>query len=106
MRRAARQDANHSAIVKALRDAGCTVRDTSAVGDGFPDLVVLTPTVMLGAFQRGPRLLLVEVKDGSKPPSARKLTPDQERFAVEFQGHWACVKSEAEAIELVTRTEA
>lgn len=54
----------------ALRDAGVQVLSLAALGKGVPDL--------LCAF-RG-RLVLVEVKDGSKPPSARKLTPDQEQF--------------------------
>ncbi len=93
MRRAARVDGNHSAIVKALRDIGASVADTSAVGDGFPDLVV--------GF-RG-RNFVVEVKDGKKPPSARKLTEAQEAFLMGWRGHWACVMSEADAIELVTR---
>ena len=27
---------------------------------------------------------LIEVKDGRKPPSRRRLTPDEERFALRF----------------------
>ncbi len=95
VRRAARTDANHSAIIKALRAIGASVADTSGVGLGFPDLVV--------GF-RG-RNWLVECKDQEKPPSKRRLTPHQEAFANVWQGQWACVKSEAEAIELVTRSE-
>jgi lambda repressor-like predicted transcriptional regulator len=30
-------DANQGKIVAALRKAGCTVKDASAVGGGFPD---------------------------------------------------------------------
>ncbi len=71
MRRAARTDDNHEAVRTAFRKCGCTVKDTSAVGGGFPDLLVSSRN--LPAF-------LVEVKDGKKPPSARKLTPDQEDF--------------------------
>ena len=33
-------DANHSLVVKTLREMGCSVFDTSSVGRGFPDLVV------------------------------------------------------------------
>jgi hypothetical protein len=69
------------------------VADTSRVGDGWPDIVV--------GF-RGKNWLL-EIKDGSKPPSKRKLTAEQEQFVAYWRGQWACVKSEAEAIELVTR---
>lgn len=70
MRRAARTDANEAEIVRAFEAFGCLVHDTSALGGGFPDLVVR-------AYDR---VLLVEVKDGSKPPSARRLTPDQVAF--------------------------
>ena len=68
MRRAARIDANQPDIVKALRRVGCHVQPLHTVGQGCPDLLVCTP--------RG-RLLLLEVKDGSKPPSERVLTPEQ-----------------------------
>lgn len=70
MRRAARTDANHAEIRDALRKAGVRVEDCSHVGNGFADLV---------GFFHGHTTLL-ECKDGNKPPSARKLTPDQERF--------------------------
>lgn len=39
-RRVMRRDANHDAIVSALRAAGISVHDTHTVGGGFPDLVV------------------------------------------------------------------
>ncbi len=67
MRRAAKIDANQVAIVKALRQIGCTVQSLAAVGDGVPDLLV-------GAYGQ---TLLLEVKDGSKCPSKRRLTEDQ-----------------------------
>lgn len=74
--RAARVDANQSAVVDALRAIGCKVYVASSFGQGFPDLIV---------GHRG-RLMLLEVKDGDKPPSARKLTPDQVRFHAEWTG--------------------
>lgn len=70
MRRAAKVDANQEQVVLALRDAGVMVLSLASLGKGVPDL--------LCAF-RG-KLVLVEVKDGAKIPSARKLTPDQEKF--------------------------
>ena len=33
-------DANQGEIVKALRKAGCSVRSTASIGDGFPDAIV------------------------------------------------------------------
>ena len=40
MRRLARKDKNHSAIVEALRYAGCSVLDLSQLGRGVPDILV------------------------------------------------------------------
>lgn len=74
MRRAARTDDNHAAIVAAFRRMGCSVVSLAAVGKGCPDLLCANRT---GSW-------LVEVKDGAKPPSARQLTPDQ----VEFHAGW------------------
>ena len=91
--RAARTDANHSDVVAALRSIGASVSDTSRAGNGFPDLVV---------GYRG-RNWLIEVKDGEKPPSARKLTPAQVEFKATWRGHWAVVYSAVEAIEIVSR---
>lgn len=67
MRRAAKIDANQTQIVEALRAVGATVQTLAAVGKGVPDLLV---------GYKGQTLLL-EVKDGRKPPSERKLTEDQ-----------------------------
>lgn len=73
MRRAARTDANHAAVKNALRGIGCYVVDCSHVGAGFPDLV---------CAWRG-KWVFLEVKDGAKAPSARKLTPEQTIFHAE-----------------------
>ena len=77
MRRAAKLDANHGAIVEALlRVEGVSVHSLAGVGCGCPDLLV-------GA--RG-LTYLVEIKDGAKWPSHRVLTPDQERWIREWTG--------------------
>lgn len=76
MRRAGRTDANQSDVVTALRYYGATVQPTSMVGDGVPDLLVGV----------GGRTFLIEVKDGSKPSAARKLTPAQEKWFSEWRG--------------------
>jgi hypothetical protein len=75
MRRAAKVDGNHGAIVEALRKLGIWVRSTAALGDGFPDLLVW--------FRQ---FHLIELKDGAKPPSARKLTPAEELFFASCPG--------------------
>lgn len=76
MRRAARVDANQGTIVSEYRRLGCSVRSTAALGKGFPDLCV-----GIGGLSA-----LVEVKDGSKPPSARALTPDERDFRDTWTG--------------------
>lgn len=92
MRRAARVDENQSDIVAALRAIGATVRVISQ-GDGIPDLLV--------GF-RGQTFLL-EVKDGKKPPSARKLTPAEQKFFDEWRGGTlVIVNTVEEAIAAVT----
>jgi len=70
MRRSARTDSNQAAIVAAFRDLGCSVFTLHTVGRGFPDLAVGCNGLNL----------LIEVKDGSKCPSARRLTSDEQRF--------------------------
>ena len=74
MRRAAKIDANQDAVVSALRAAGATVQSLAAVGKGVPDLLV---------GYKG-KTLLMEVKDGRKPPSAQRLTEDQ----LTWHGNW------------------
>jgi len=76
MRRAAKIDSNHLEIVDALRSAGAYVISLAGVGAGCPDLLV----GFLG------HTFLVEIKDGSKPPSARKLTEQQLKFHREWKG--------------------
>lgn len=94
MRRAAKVDANQAEIVAALRKAGASVQHLHAVGAGCPDLLV--------GF-RG-RNLLVEVKDGNKSPSARKLTPDQVAWHDAWRGQVAVVKDVTEAMKLLGET--
>lgn len=75
MRYANRIDENQNEIVKALRKAGAVVRIISQ-GDGIPDLLV--------AYKG--YTILMEVKDGNKPPSARKLTEAEQKFFDEWTG--------------------
>jgi hypothetical protein len=93
MRHAARIDANQEQIVFALRAMGATVRVVTQ-GNGLPDLLV--------GF-RGVTILM-EVKDGQKVPSARKLTPAEQKFFEEWRGGIvAIVNSVDEAIDLLKK---
>jgi hypothetical protein len=72
-----RKDDNQDAIVDALEAAGCEVQSLANVGHGCPDLMVGT-----GDFDHPWKIL--EVKDGSKPPSGRKLTDDEIKWHRRF----------------------
>lgn len=93
MRRAAKVDSNHGGIVKALRDAGCGVLSLAAIGKGCPDLLAHGP---LHPWT----LHLLEIKDGNRPPSERKLTKDQQEFHAKWKGSIHVVMSPAEALEV------
>ena len=72
---------------------GCTVADTSAVGKGFPDIVV---------GYRG-KNFLVEIKDGEKCKSAQKLTAAQVEFHDLWRGNALVVNSIDSAIQALTK---
>ena len=91
MRYANRIDANQNAIVDALRQCGATVRIISQ-GGGIPDLLV----------GYNGYTILMEVKDGAKVPSARKLTDDEQKFFDDWRGGMlAIVNSVSEALDLL-----
>ena len=95
MRYANRIDENQNEIVKALRKAGAYVRIISQ-GDGIPDLLV--------AYKG--YTILMEVKDGDKVPSARKLTEAEQKFFDEWTGGMlVIVNSVDEALETLKRCE-
>lgn len=88
---AKRIDSNQNSIVKALRDHGATVRVVSQ-GDGLPDLLV---------GYKGETALL-EVKDGDKFPSQRKLTTAEQKFFDEWRGGiLVIVNSVEEALDVL-----
>ena len=90
-RRAAAIDANQPEIVKALRQAGASVHPTHKEGQGFPDLAV--------GF-RG-KNYLIEVKDGSLPPSRRCLTPHQVDWHDAWRGQVFIVNNVPEALAVI-----
>jgi Holliday junction resolvase len=84
-RKYAKIDANQTEIVKALRQAGCSVQSLAGVGNGCPDLLVA----------RNGLMWLMEVKDGSKCPSARKLTDDE----IAWRQRWNATVHVVEGVE-------
>lgn len=68
-------DDNHQEIMDRFRGYGFSVFDTSRLPK-FVDCIIA----------RYDLNALVEIKDGEKPPSARKLTPDEEDFHDNWKG--------------------
>lgn len=94
MRYAKRVDRNHAETVRVFRAMGCDVVDTSGLGMGIPDLYV----------SRGIRYAWVEVKDGAKPPSARRLSALEQAWKDRFERagiHWHLVECPEDAAALV-----
>jgi len=91
MRRRAAVDANQSEIVAALRAVGGSVVDLSSVGAGCPD-------VLCG--YRGVNYA-VEIKDGDKFKSQRKLTPAQVQFHAAWRGQICVVETVDEALRAI-----
>lgn len=69
-------DSNQVEVVAALRAAGATVLHLHEVADGCPDLLIGIAGINA----------LIEIKDGHKPPSAQRLTPDQVSFHRTWRG--------------------
>ena len=89
--RARRVDANHAEIISTFRRCGFGVLDLSRVGCGCPDLLVA----------KFGKTKLIEIKDGNKPASARKLTPDEQRFHGSWGGIVQVINSVDEALEMI-----
>ena len=91
-RRASKVDANQRDLVEALRRSGVSVQLLHTQGGGCPDLL---------CGYRGHNYLL-EVKDGSLPPSARKLRGPQPEWHASWRGQVAVVCSYDEAMGVIT----
>lgn len=92
MRRAARRDANEGDIIKAMREAGAYVKVIN--DEGLFDLLV---------SYRG-ETLLIECKDGAKPPSARRLTESEQKFHDEWPGSDLYIVNSVEEALALLRT--
>jgi len=91
MRRASRVDTNQQSVILEAKKLGATVQPLHMVGQGCPDLII--------GF-RGHNLL-VEIKDGTKPPSARKLTPQQKDWHQNWRGNVYVITHWMEVINLI-----
>lgn len=92
MRRAAKRDANHGAIVGIFRQLGCSVFETDRMGAGWPDIVI-------GVIGRN---VLVEIKNADTGYGRGGLNLAQERFNEAWRGDKVVViRTEDEAMALV-----
>jgi hypothetical protein len=91
MRKYGRRDDNHTDIVGTFRAIGFSVLDTANLGGGAPDLFVANHI----------NTWAIEIKDGTKPPSARKLTKDEVAFKDIWQGRYAIIESVDDVLALV-----
>ncbi len=86
-----RIDANQVEIMRGLRSIGATVQSLADVGKGCPDLLI--------GFQG--RNIVVEVKDGKKTVSRRRLTPAEEEWQQLWRGQVAIVTNLDEALAVI-----
>lgn len=87
-----RTDRNHAEIIKALRKIpNLSVFSTHEVGKGFPDIVIGYKGVNY----------LIEIKDGNKPLSARKLTDSEVKFHQDWRGQIKIVNNLDEVLNLL-----
>lgn len=70
---------------------GVTVAITSALGKGFPDIVV-------GCRKKN---FLFEIKDGDNPPSAKRLTEDEGEFHAAWAGQIDVIESVEDAMRII-----
>lgn len=99
-RRAAKVDASHAEVRDGLRALGWSVLDTSAVGGGFPDLVVgvggqlppFAPPQLGRGVVCGGDNYFVEVKS-----KGGKLTEDQQELAWTWRGNYIVAETAEEA---------
>lgn len=89
--RRAKVDDNQAEVVDAIRRKDGLVLHLHTLGKGAPDILV---------GYHG-RLMMFEIKDGNKPPSRRRLTPDEERFHALWAGMVHVVSSPDEALEVM-----
>jgi len=91
-RRAAKVDDNQADTVKLFRKLGWSVLIISQLKNCC-DIIV----------SKGGRTIAVEIKDGTKPPSARKLSEGEVKFRDNWAGEYALVICAEDVLALEIR---
>ena len=105
MRKHGKSDANQAVIVKALRQAGCSVLVMSGQGRGAPDIAVGRTDSMRYWKTKEPYrfnyFLEIKTRIGLRNPKVAPLTPDEEKWHRAWRGQVAIVSTVQEAFEAV-----
>ena len=88
-RRAAKVDDNQADVVKLFRKLGWTVLIISQLKNCC-DIII----------SKSGRTVAVEIKDGKKPPSQRKLSDGEIKFRDNWQGEYALIETQEDVINL------
>ena len=88
-RRAAKTDDNQKEVVALFRKLGWYVLIVSQLKNCC-DIIV----------SKGGETYAIEIKDGKKPPSARKLSIGEQKFKNEWLGKWRLVETESDVIKI------
>ena len=93
MRHKARIDANQNRIRDVFRKMGATWQSLASVGSGCPDAVI--------GYEGGN--YMVEIKDGEKPISKRRLTPQQQDWFANWAGQVTIIESEEQTMNFLKK---
>jgi len=84
---------NQPEIVDVFRSMGFSVLLLHQIGDGCPD-------ILIGKFKKN---WLVEIKDGRRIPSQKRLTEDEKDFHEKWRGVVFVIESVEQAIALAKK---
>lgn len=85
-------DANHKQIINQLRKIpNISVFSTHTIGKGFPDIVI-----GYKGFN-----YLIEIKDGAKSKSQKKLTEAEEKFFFDWNGQVSIAENIDDILKII-----
>ena len=89
MKRAARTDNNHKEISVAFMSLGWSVLDIHQIPN--------CADILVGKWNHS---IVIEIKDGSKPPSKQKLTQGEIKFRDRWRGDYRIITCLQDVIDL------
>ena len=88
--RRGKPDANHQEITRFFESHGCSVLDIKSIINSCDIFVA-----------KNGRTVAVEIKDGNKPPSQRRLTEGEIIFRDTWLGEWRLVEGTDDALAVI-----